>query len=65
MKTAAEREAAFREDFEALLKRHKAEFDVTDDGRPYGMHSGVAEITMSGEWDEDGSQTAEYAEFRI
>jgi hypothetical protein len=65
MKTAAEREAAFRADFEELLKRHKAEFDVTDDGRPYGLHSGVAEVTMISEYDGQGNQTAEFAQFRI
>ncbi|MDP1650508.1 MAG: hypothetical protein Q8M01_20230 [Rubrivivax sp.] len=65
MKTAVERERAFRDDLAALLKKHNAELAVTDDGRSYGMHRGIAEVTMMSEWDEDHNQTAEYVEFRI
>ena len=63
MKTAVEREEAFRADFEELLKRHKAEFEVKDDGKPWGLHSGVAEVVMISEYDGVGNQTAEYTEF--
>lgn len=65
MKTAKQRESEFRADLKALLEKHKAELDITDDGRNYGMHSGIAVVTMMNEWDEDGNQTAEYTEFRI
>ena len=43
----------------------QAELDITDDGKSYGMHSGIAVVTMMSEWDESGNQTAEYTEFRI
>lgn len=49
----------------ALLEKHKAELEITDDGKPYGLHSAEAVVTMMGEWDEAGNQTAEYTEFRI
>ena len=65
MKTAAQREAAFRKDLEALLKKHKAELLITDDGGEYGMHQGVAEVTMTSEWDGDGNLIADYTEFWI
>ena len=65
MKTAKEREEAFRCDLAELLARHKAELAITDDGKSYGMHSGIAVVTMMSEWDEAGNQTAEYTEFRI
>lgn len=65
MKTAKERESAFLQDLYALLKTHGAEIIVTDDGRPYGMHSGIAEVTMDSEWDTDGNQLAEYTEFTL
>lgn len=65
MRTAKEREAAFRLDLAELLKKHKAELDITDDGKAYGMHSGIAIVTMMGEWDGDGNITAEYTEFRL
>ena len=65
MQTAKEREEAFRRDLAELLAKHKAELNITDDGKSYGMHCGVAEVTMMSEWDADGNLTADYAEFRI
>ena len=65
MKTKKEREEEFRRDLAELLAKHKAELDITDDGKSYGMHSGIAVVTMMNEWDEDGNQAAEYTEFRI
>jgi hypothetical protein len=65
MKTAKEREEAFRRELAELLSKHNAELLVTDDGRSYGMQSGIAEVSMMSEWDADGNQTAEYTEFRL
>jgi hypothetical protein len=65
MKTAKQREADFRADLKALLDKHKAELNITDDGGDYGMQQGVAEVTMISEWDKDGNQTAEFTEFWI
>ncbi|MDP1709176.1 MAG: hypothetical protein Q8L89_08970 [Gammaproteobacteria bacterium] len=65
MQTAKEREEAFRRDLAELLAKHKAELNIADDGKSYGMHSGIAEVTMMSEWDEAGNQTADYTEFRI
>lgn len=63
MKTANEIEADFRKDLEQLLLKYKAEMDITDDGRSYGMHSGIVRISISGEWDKDGNVISEYSEF--
>lgn len=65
MQTPKEREEAFRRDLAELLAKHKAELAVTDDGKSYGLHNGIAVVTMMSEWDEDGNQIADYAEFRI
>lgn len=65
LKTAKEREEAFRHDLAEMLEKHKAELDITDDGKSYGMHSGIAVVKMMSEWDEDGNQITEYTEFRI
>lgn len=65
MRTAQEREEAFRRDLAELLAKHKAELDITDDGKAYGMHSGIAVVTMMSEWDSDGNVTDDYTEFRI
>ncbi len=50
MLTKKQREESFRKDFQELLSKHKAEFDITDDGRQYGMHSGEVRIYMDGEY---------------
>lgn len=65
MQTTKEREDAFRRDLAELLAKHKASLAITDDGESYGMHNGIAVVTMMSEWDEDGNQIADYAEFRI
>jgi hypothetical protein len=65
MKTAQQREEAFRMDFEALCEKHNATINVTDDGKPYGMHNGVATVTMEASWDGNGNQTEEYTEFNL
>ena len=65
MKTAKEREEAFRRDLAELLAKHKAELDITDDGKSYGMHNGIAVVTMMGERDSNGDAMAEYTEFQI
>lgn len=65
MQTAKEREEAFRRDLAELLTKHKAELAITDNGKSYGMHSGIAAVTMMSEWDADGNLTADYTEFWI
>jgi len=65
MKTATQREQEFRAALEELLMAHGAELNVTDDGRPYGMHSGVCEVSMQRQWDEQGHEIAEYTELRL
>ena len=58
MITGAERECAFRKDLSELLAKHDAELQVTDDGKGYGLHRGVCEISISGQWDSEGTPTA-------
>ena len=40
------RQEAFMADLQELLNKHKAELEVTDNGRPYGMHAGVCEVSL-------------------
>ena len=63
--SAAEREKKFREDLKALLEKHGAELNITDDGSPWGGHRGVATITMVSVWDDNCDITAEYTEYEI
>ena len=65
MQTPKEREAAFRRDLAELLTKHGAELEITDDREPWGMHSGVALVTMGNVWDEAGTLLADYTEFRL
>jgi hypothetical protein len=69
MRTAQERESAFRQDLAELLAKHGAELQVTDDGKDYGMHNGICIVTMPAEWvmaaDCDAEPVAEYTEFRL
>lgn len=65
MKTAKQREEDFRRDLAELLACHDAELTVTDDGKVYGMHSGVCLISMQSEWNKDGDILAEYTEFQL
>lgn len=65
MITAAEREKGFREALAALLERHGAEIEVTDDRKPWGMHTGIAIVSMPTIFDENGSVISDYTEFRL
>jgi len=65
MKTAKQREEEFRKDLKDLLFKHSADLEITDDQAGYGMHSGIAIVTMSPEYDEDGILIADYTEFTI
>ncbi len=51
VKNKEQLEADFRKDFKELLEKHNAELEVTDDGKGYGMHSGIARITIPKEFD--------------
>ena len=61
--TAAEREAAFRLAIAAVCKEHGATFDITDDGRPYGMHSAILHVTMMSVWN-DGELVKAFCSFK-
>lgn len=66
MKTAQESEKAFREDFELFLKKHHAEYEITDDGASYGMHHGIVVITIMSDYDwQADAQTREFCEFNL
>lgn len=65
MKTAEQREQEFRQDLAALLEKHGAEVEITDDRKPYGLHSGVCVISMQSVWDDDANLIADYTEFRL
>lgn len=66
MKTSAEREFEFRKDLQKLLNKHSAELNITDDGKPYGMHSAVCIVEMEGSYDYDNDNPVlPYTEFNL
>ncbi len=66
MKTAAELEAEFRRDLLEFLTSRNAELNITDDGKPYGMHSPVCRVEIEGLFDcENNEQISPYVEFDL
>ena len=65
MKTSKQCEEEFRKDLAELLAKHNAELTMTDDGRPWGMHSGICIVTMYGKYDEEGNALEEGASFNL
>jgi len=65
MKTAKERQDNFMEDLRALLKKHQAELEITDDRQSYGMHRGVMNVSMDAIYDDDGNVIAEWCDFNL
>ncbi len=65
MITAEQREMKFREELKDLLDRNGADLEVTDDRRPWGLHSGVCNIVMTSIYDDQGKLMADSAEFEL
>ena len=65
MKTKQERQEAFMKEFQELLDKHGAEFEIIDNDGPYVTSTTVANISMAGQWNEDNDCTAEYADFDL
>lgn len=64
MLTSKEREEAFRKDLDKLLKKHKAEIEITDDGKPWGFHSAICKIYLDAIYDKDTHECiAEFTDF--
>lgn len=63
--TTDNREKTFRKELQELLDRYNAELNVTDDGKSYGMHSGICLIEMDAIYDKDRNRIADYIEFEI
>ena len=64
MITAKEREDAFRKELQELLDKHGAKLTVTDDGKPYGIHSEACLVSMDSEFDKNTFECVkEFTEF--
>lgn len=61
MKTSKEIEKSFRKDFEDLLKKYKATFEI-DRSDPW---SSVAVVYMESKWDSEYEMVSEYTEITL
>lgn len=46
-----QRRDSFMRDLQSVLNKHKAEIQVTDDGKDYGLHNGVARVSLDADGD--------------
>ena len=65
MKTAKEREKEFRDRLEELFAEFEAEYSITDDGKPYGFHQPVFNISMYAKYNPNGDCVAEFTSFNL
>ena len=63
MITKEEMERLFREDFEALLKKHNASYAIVSNFRT--DYTACVEITMYSEYDSEGNVNKAYSEFNL
>ncbi len=62
---AEDRKALFLKEFQDLLDKHSAEFELMDNGGAYHSSGSTANICMMGEWGDDCECTNEYVEFGL
>lgn len=48
----SDRREEFIKEFVDLLRKYKAELHITDDNRPYGMHSAIARLSFEDPYEE-------------
>lgn len=64
MITKEHREAAFRRELDELFESWGAEWELTDDRKPYGFHSPVFAINIDGVYNMNEC-VAEYTSFNL
>lgn len=65
MKTAEQRKEEFLSELQQLCIKHKCEMSISDDGRPYGMHSPTIVLAFDGVSSPDGDVIEQYGEFEL
>lgn len=65
MKTAVQRKIDFLKELHQLCIKHKCEMSLSDDGRPYGMHSPTIVLAFDVVYTPDGDVIEQYGEFEI
>lgn len=55
MKTAEQRKTEFLQELRQLCFKHKCELSLSDDGKPYGMHSPIMVLSFEDCYDDNGN----------
>lgn len=64
MKTATQRKEEFLAELQQLCYKHRCEIMLSDDGKGYGMHSPVLNLSFDGLYDS-GETIEEYGYFEL
>jgi len=65
MKTAEQRKTEFLQELRQLCFKHKCELSLSDDGKPYGMHSPTIVLSFDGIYDENYETVEQHGEFEL
>lgn len=65
MKTAEQRKTEFLQDLNQLCAKHKCELSLSDNGKPYGLHSPIIVLSFDGVYDENFNPVDEFGEFEL
>lgn len=64
MKTATQRKEEFLAELQELCYKHRCEIMLSDDHRPYGMHSPIVVLSFDGVYN-NGETVEEFGEFEL
>lgn len=65
MKTAEQRKTDFIQELRQLCFKHKCELSISDDGKPYGMHSPILVLAFDGVYSDDNETLQEFGCFEL
>lgn len=65
MKTKEQRRDEFFAELKQLMEKHGAELQLTDDGKPYGLHRPLVLLSFNGEYTNDGDVILEFGDFEL
>lgn len=65
MKTKEQRRDEFLSELKELMIKHGAELQLTDDGRPNGLHSPLVLLSFDEKYTDDGDMLLEYGYFEL
>jgi len=65
MKTAEQRKTEFLQDLRQLCFKHSCELSISDDGKPYGMHSPILVLAFDGIYSSHNEVIEEFGCFEL